>query len=479
MQTLGFEEVVERTVAALKAGDLETAEGWIMPALDQRPHYAVLWFYAGTLLSMQGKHALALQALLKSAELEPHPAIWSNAAACLRNMQRIEDCREVLRLGYERAPWDPHIAGNLGGSYVNEGNPQPGIEWCNKVKDHPEVGAGARFNLALLHLEAGNFAEGFEYYASGSHSLRKDQVYEPDPPVLTREMHEQIKGQGKRLLVWTEQGLGDELMMATVLCDARRDYEIVLDSHPRLEYLNLEAEWAADGALGYDITIHGTRKTQDKGWSAHCDAKTSLGNLLRFYRASLEDFPDVDWYAASATLTQDYRARLLAKARGRQIIGLATRGGTLSTARLYRVLPQEVIQRLFSDESLMFVSLDYEDMSGLAAWAHQEYGADKFLWYPSILWHWQYEQTAAVVAACDAVVSVPQTVAHLSAGMCHPTYVLTPAKPDWRMGLEGERWYWYPNEKVRLLRQQGESWEPALARLSELLQPSSQLQRTA
>lgn len=473
MQTVGFEEVLERISAALNADDFETAEAWVMPALDQRPDRGVLWFYAGAILNMKGHHALALHAVLKSAELEPHPATWSNAAAALRSMQRIPECRAMLRLGYERAPWDPHIAANLGGSYVNEGDPLPGIEWCEKVKDDPEVGASARFNLALLHLEAGNFAEGFEYYASGAHRQRKPQVYDPDPPELTRELHEQLKRAGKRLLVWTEQGLGDELMMATVLRDARNDYDIVLDSHPRLEWLNQNASWSEF------VEIHDTRKTHEKRWRHECAAKSSIGNLLRFYRAD-GPFIDRQWYCAPKELAASYRERLVAKARGRQIIGLATRGGTLSTARLYRCLPQSVLDALFAREDLMFVSLDYEDMSGLAGWAREKLGADKFLWYPSILWHWQYEQTAALVAACDAVVTVPQTVSHLSAGMCHPTYVLTPSKPDWRMGLAGERWYWYPNDKVRLLRQQGDSWEPALSRLFELLQPSSsQLQRSA
>lgn len=449
-----------------------------MPALDQRPDYPELWFYAGTLLNLRGQHALAYEALKKSAELEPHPATWSNMAAALRNMQQVEQCRQLLRIGHERAPWDPHIPANLGGSYVNEGDPLAGIPWCEMVKDHPEVGASARFNLALLHLEAGNLAEGFEYYATGAHSLRKQHVYEPDPPELTRELHEQFRSTGKRLLVWTEQGLGDELMMATILADARMDYEIVLDAHPRLEWLNTHSSWYQSRA-GNPITIHGTRKTQEKGWSSDCAAKSSLGNLLRFYRSSGQ-FGDHQWYRGGpGEVSNQYRRRLQAKAGRRQIIGLSTRGGTLSTARLYRVLPQSVIEALFARDDLMFVSLDYEDMTGLAEWSRENYGPDKFLWYPSILWHWQYEQTAALVAACDSVVSVPQTVAHLSAGMCHPTYVLTPSKPDWRMGLTGETWYWYPNDKVRLLRQQGESWEPALSRLFELLQPSSKLQRSA
>jgi tetratricopeptide (TPR) repeat protein len=428
---------------------------------------------------MQGKNALALEALKRSAELEPHPATWGNMAACLRNMQRVDECRAVLEQGYQRAPWNAHIAGNLCGSYVNEGDPMPGIRWGELVKDDPEIGATARFNLGLLHLEAGNFAEGFDYYASGHHSLRRTEVYQPDPPMLTDELFAELTlGTGiypdeqdkPRLLVWTEQGLGDELMMCTILEQAREDFQIVLDAHPRLQWLHQNSRWL-EGAED-QIELHDTRKTKDKNWVHDCVAKISVGSLMRFYRRKLADFPELPHYPHPSYAAQ-YRDRLLAKARGRTIIGLATRGGVMSTARLYRVLPQEVIEQLFDREDLMFVSLDYEDMSQLASWARVKYGPDKFLWYPSIVWHWQYEQTAAMVAACDAVVSVPQTVAHLSAGMAHPTYVLTPSKPDWRMGLAGERWYWYPSDQVRLLRQQGQDWQPALSRLFELLQPSS------
>jgi hypothetical protein len=50
---------------------------------------------------------------------------------------------------------------------------------------------------------------------------------------------------------------------------------------------------------------------------------------------------------------------------------------------------------------------------------------------------------------------------------------MTPSRPDWRLGLTGETWYWYPHTNTRLLRQVGNSWQPALTRLLELLQARS------
>ncbi len=462
-----LDDVVETVTQALRTGNLQVADELIWPALDQKPELAVLWFYAGSLCAAKGQNALGLQCLQKSMDLDPHPAIWGNAAACLRNMQKIEACRTMLEHGLEHDPGNPHILANLCGSYVNEGNPQPGIEYGNQIKDHLEVGPQAKFNLALLNLEAGNLAEGFELYAEGHHPSREQRAYEPDPPLLTRELHEQLRGTGKRLLVYGEQGLGDECMFATMLADVAQDYTVVFDSHPRLQWLHEHSTWRQ----GIDLT--GTRKVRDRVLSSRdCDAKVAIGNLARFYRDDISNFPAGPFYTAPQPQAEQYRARLINAAAGRKIIGLATRGGLMQTARLYRMMPMDVFEQLFADESLMFVSLDYEDMTALAEWA-QKFGPNKFIWHPSIVWHYQYEHTAALVAATDAVVTVPQTVAHLSAAMGHPTYVFTPSRPDWRMGLTGETWCWYPHPNTRLLRQQGQSWQPALSRLFELLQARS------
>src|SRR5688572_23334355 len=140
MHSIGLQSVVESVEAALRQGNVNLAEELLTPALDQRSQHAVLWFYYGSLCVARGQNALGYQCLLKSMELEPHPAVWGNAAACLRNMQQIEGCRKLLHIGLEHDPGNANILANLCGSYVNEGDPLPGIEVGNQVKDHPEVG---------------------------------------------------------------------------------------------------------------------------------------------------------------------------------------------------------------------------------------------------------------------------------------------------------------------------------------------------
>jgi hypothetical protein len=118
----------------------------------------------------------------------------------------------------------------------------------------------------------------------------------------------------------------------------------------------------------------------------------------------------------------------------------------------------------------VFVSFDYEDVTSFGDWIARTYGPGRFLWYPSVCWAWDYEHTASMIAATDALVTITQSVAHLGAAMGHPTYVLTPSRPDWRMGQSGERWTWYDHPNARLLRQTGDDWRPAASTLTAALE---------
>lgn len=468
MQTLGLDQVVDEVQRAIAEQRFGYAESLLWPALDQKPESGALWFFAGIIQSLSGRQAVALECFLKSQALEPHPALWANIGGVLRQMLQPELARDVLLRGLDHIGESADILGNLAGSYVNEGDPLPGIEYGERaLRAEPDHGS-AKFNLALLHLEAGNYARGFDLYAEGAHQHRLRKKYEPDPPLLTPELHEKLKGTGARLIVHGEQGIGDELMMATMLRDAKRDYEILFDCHPRLASLFEHAAWMK--SPGYPVSLFPTRKKK-ADWQHKAAAKCPIGDLGRLYRRTPESF---GWtgrvYSPPPREVREMRAYLERLAAGRKIIGLATRGGTMSTARTYRMLPPQVLAPILSDARYLFVSLDYEDVTPLGDWITQTYGPGRFLWYPSVCWAWDYHHQAALVAATDALVTVCQSIAHLGAAMGHPTYVLTPSRPAWRYGLSGERWYWYAHPNALLLRQTGDDWTPAVHRLKAALQ---------
>jgi ADP-heptose:LPS heptosyltransferase len=64
---------------------------------------------------------------------------------------------------------------------------------------------------------------------------------------------------------------------------------------------------------------------------------------------------------------------------------------------------------------------------------------------------WDFEETAAVLANCDLIISSDTSIVHLAGGMGLKTWLLLKKVPEWRWGLEGEDTFWYPS--VRLFRQ--------------------------
>jgi hypothetical protein len=118
---------------------------------------------------------------------------------------------------------------------------------------------------------------------------------------------------------------------------------------------------------------------------------------------------------------------------------------------------------LLADERLSFLSIQRDlrdgDVEALARHPRLEHvGADLD----------DFDDTAAVVALADVIISVDTSAVHLSGALGRPTWVLLPFCPDWRWGLNAETSPWYPT--IRLFRQPSRGdWDSVLARIAEAL----------
>lgn len=487
----GVVEIIGQCLSQPSAESIAQVDRLLWDALNQYDENPHLWFYAAAHSNQLGRHALAAQCLKRCYELESNPVVLANLGKTYRMQQDSQKALAVLRQAIHRMPEDADTYGAIAASHVNEGNPKPGIaagERSLELHDSPEV----RFNLGLLYLESGDFARGFDCYSEGKHRWREDRSYHHDParepPKLTPDLHNELRGTGKRIVVYGEQGIGDEIMFSTMLDDVRADYHLIFDCHPRLESLHRSARWTFPNmeAPSSPIILP-TRKergdVQERQFDYDVDAKVAMADLCRLYRRSLDDFKD-QWERQpllnpDAYEMRGYRTLLEQTAKGRKIVGLAMRGGTFTTATAARRLSEEAIKLMLSAEDCLFVGLDYEDMTQTAEWAMKEFGSKRYIWNAAINFAWDYHHVAALIAATDVVVSVPQSVAHLSAALHHPTVVLNPVKTAWRECnpyppevRQFEPWYWY-GPHARMVRQQEEGNWPvvlAMAHADELIE---------
>lgn len=465
MQEIGLHQVFAEIEKAFTAHDFNRLEALVWPALNQFSDLPQLWFYAGNLLYQTDRVAISVRAFERCLELGENPLVMANLGAAYRRLNAHDEGIAVLKAALDRKPDFTPALVNLGSMFVNEGCPNDGIPYLERAV---AIGArsgvyekGSTWNLALLYLEAGRFAEGFDLYSRGLGDERLMRTYGkeskgvPEPPILQQGS----QGQGKTLIVWGEQGIGDELMFSTCLPDALYEFgKVIFECHPRLEWI-YEQTFKAEIESGR-LKLYATRKDDHIEWPVTdgigADYKCPIGDLAARYRRSLDGFRQVRSAAYSYdTAERDrYRARLERFANGRKIVGLATRGGVPQTARTYRTLKLAEADILFQNTDCLFVSLDYDDMTPFTGYCQEKYEG-RYLWLPSIVQHWDYHHTAALAAACDLNVTVCQSVAHLCGAMGLNTRVLVPKRCAWRYAPvdRGTGWYWYPHDNVKLYRE--------------------------
>jgi tetratricopeptide (TPR) repeat protein len=469
LQELSLIDVFSQIEEAFKANNISRVEALLWPAVEQFPDIAQFWFYGGCVFFKSNRPAIAAQLFRKAIELEDSPHIYSNLGACLRRMNLHEQGLTVLRAALDRdADYAPALV-NIGSMYVNEGCPQEGIPYLERaVKIGTE--RGANWNLGLLYLESARFGEGFDCYRAGVAHERLVRTFSTDktrePALLPVDF--KLGSRRPTLIVWGEQGIGDELMFGSILEDARKDFDITLECHPRLVALHAQAHPG--------LNLYPTRKDSVADWydglGLTIEYKCGIGDLGALYRRSAESFTHTPapYQRIKTPETLNYRASLLELAEGRPIVGLATRGGVMSTARTYRTLRPADVDRLFSETEAMFVSFDYDDMTGFADYIDKKFGENRYKWFPSIVQHYDFHHTADLLHAMDLTVTVCQSVAHLAAGMGLPVRVLTPKRVAWRYapvpGLSEDLWFWYQNPVVRLYRQDDpDSWVAPMGRV--------------
>lgn len=470
MFELGIEKVYEEIEKALASDDQTMAENLLWPAINQFPEDAQLYFYASHILVRNDKYALAKLTIDRSIALHPTGRAYGNLGAILRRMNRNAEAEIALDKAIEYEPNEKNAWNNKAANYVNEGNPWPGIEAAEKALEIDPDFVKAQWNLGLLQLEAGEFDQGWVNYRAGlalhDRMLRSYSRGDGTGPKLLESLdelteYEKEHGRRARVIVYGEQGIGDEIMFSTILWDLNRYADIIFECHPRLIGMHKRT-------YGFVKEFYPTRKDDMLEWPLEtdpCQFKCPIGDLGLFFRRDEGNFNNfTPKILPNRALVKKYRRTLEERFPGKRFVGVAWTGGVLRTMRWYRSIELPELYALGRRSDTVLVSLQYED-DGIAVQQYHNKVGDNLVSFPAITQHYDYDHTLALVCALDEVVTVCQSVAHLSAAAGKKTSVLVPDKPAWRYGLEGDSWYWYPREGVKLYRRSGQSWADATQKL--------------
>lgn len=401
-------------------------------------------FILGLVNSRAERFGVAAAVFERVTRLAPQRSeAWSNLGMCQLECGQPVKARESFKRATEIEKKSFYIA-NTAAAYLVEGNYTEAMRHARKSLELEE-NPGARTTLGFAQLAIGNWAEGWANYESCLGGRFRKIEHIGDEP----------KWDGKpvdNLYIYGEQGLGDEIMYASILPDAI----------PLAKHIVLECDKRLKGLFQRSfpqIEVRGTRRTE-KPWAEGrtFDAGCAAGSLAHLFRKDRSECPRTPYIVADPERRLQWRS--LFDSWGKPVVGLAWSGGRATTHRAKRRVGLEAFRSYIeAHPEWQFVSLQYEDptdeieKTGLPVkHIHRAVQSP------------DYDDTAAFVAELDNIVGIHTTIHHLAGAMGNNSTILVPDRAMWNYSF-GESLPWY-REQVFHRQRKDESWKDCIKRLT-------------
>jgi len=179
-------------------------------ALALKPDYAQAHNSIGVLVKNRGDVAAAARQFQKALALEPQLAeAHSNLGACYRDLGQLAAAQACHRQAILANPNYAPAYNNLGRIHEDLGETEQALHCFRKALSLRPGYVDLRHNLALFLLRQGAFGEAWPLYESRYHPDRKNLNCTPPKAPIRQWQGEPLAG--KSLLIWPEQGFGDEI----------------------------------------------------------------------------------------------------------------------------------------------------------------------------------------------------------------------------------------------------------------------------
>ena len=408
---------------AHRAGRVDEAITSYLRLLAVRPDHAELHNNLGVALRLAGKleasvshHRLAL-----AADPE-NPALHSNLGNALRAVNRFD---EAVKHHYRSIALSRDYAEgffNLALCLRDLGRFDEAIGCFSRALTINPDSRRVRVEFAIALLMRGELEAGFAAY-----EIRK-RLPETPTPDFAQPAWDGGPLQGKRILLYPEQGLSDVLLFVRFARELKwRGATVIVLCQALLKELLRAADYIDEVVA---------EEEQLPAFDVHA-SMVSLPHLCG------TDFAAVSTGTPYLRAPQESRIKLGRLEQAKLRIGIYWAAMPGQAQDRQRSVSFEHFLALSGDPELLFFSLQggvhQKDIQGFGAGGLvHDVGRGIF----------DFGEAATALSQLDLLISIDAPVAHLAAAMGVKTWVLLPSTADWRWQLGGAEAPWYPSARV-------------------------------
>ncbi len=427
-------------------------------AIDLNPRLPEAYTNLGGIFHESGNLALALANYRKALDLQPNLAsAHNNIGVVLFDQGSYEEALRSYSVALHLEPQFADSYNNRGNALRHLANYDDALQAFNTAVQLQPDSAGPRWNRSLVHLARGHFAQGWKDYEWGFNNgerLARDLPY----PTWDGSSLE-----GKTLLIYAEQGIGDEIFFSSCFHDAAtRAERIIIDCDPRLVALFKRSFPHA--------IVHGGNKHDNTTWTEQHKPihwVIAEGSLPRFFRPAIESIPAIlGFLSPDAAKVSMWRRRLVELGEGLKV-GISWRGGSSNQTKIERSTALKQWIPVLTLPNLRLINLQYGDCQNELNEIETLTGVTIMDWEDADPLH-DLDNFVAQVAELDLVITVDNSTAHFAGAVGTRVWTLVPVAPDWRWMAIGNKTPWYPSATVFRQRKPGE-WQSVFQQVTQAI----------
>jgi tetratricopeptide (TPR) repeat protein len=285
------------------------------------------------------------------------------------------------------------------------------------------------YNASLILLQLGEFEYGWKLYENRWKAPNFDSTQ-----ILTRRPRWDGESTCRSLLVWPEQGIGDQVMFCSLLEQVQSRVEkltVVLDkrlipifrrSMPEIEFIPKEKNIPEDT---FDFHI-------------------PAGSLPRFFCTKIDDFKKINspYLKTDTNKTKELRKKI--NIDGKKTCGISWKSGNKNLGAGRSISLTDMLTLIHSEDT-RFINLQYgeteADIMKLKGTKFDFFDIKEIDKFNDI------DDLFCLIDACDYVISIDNSTVHFAGAIGKPTVVLLPGDRDWRWTEHRDISLWYPSVK--------------------------------
>ena len=378
--------------------------------------------------------SLAIMWLEKALSLNPNSKFaYLAAGMTFRSMLLYLDANECFRLAYEIDPTYEDSVGAYGQTLKALGNFDASLELYEKYVEATGSKSGEVF-IALSLLSQQKLREGFAKYESRL-SIKRE------PYTIQLPVPDRISEITSKTIIVGEQGVGDTIFFFSFLSAILDKIETHITVAADFRLIDIlersfgdRIKFIVQNTISYEAEFESFIPIG------------SLGHLMQIDNIGAENFNP--YLVPHPIQTALFKSKIADNDKikiGISWISKNTTNGALRSIALQNLL------RAFPLEKVKIISLQYGDDDLDFDQIAGDYGVDhdKAVFIDKFA---DLDGLASLIAACDIIVTVDNSTAHLACALGKPTFILLAYDADWRWFMEGSVSPWYPT--ATLIRQQ-------------------------